>query len=77
MSNRRKIKRPKRPISGDKERNAQKIVELRGRSTAIGNKLNAKISGTPDPGLHYPNIIVADEGHLWNNEINVHLTYKS
>jgi hypothetical protein len=77
MSNRRKIRPQKKPKDRDEKKLPPGLIVLKGKSTAIGNRIQAKINGAPDPNLHYPNIIVADDGHLLNNDINLNITYRA
>jgi hypothetical protein len=77
MSNRRKIKLPKKPKSQDGRKLPSELISLKGRSTAIGNRIKAEIHGAPDPNMHYPKMIVADEGHLLGNDIHFDITYNN
>lgn len=75
MSNRRKIKRPKNPKSQDQGKLPPEIITLKGKSTVIGNRIKAQINGFPDPNLHYPAIMVFDEGHLLDSDVKLTITY--
>lgn len=75
MSNRRKAKRSKTPKPQDGRKLPPELITLKGKSTAIGNRIQGQINGAPNPNLHYPKMIVADEGHLLGNDIHFNITY--
>lgn len=77
MSNRRKLKPPKKPKPTNVAGRSPEIITLRDSAAAIGNRIKAEIDGVPDPDLYYPRIIVAENGgQLLNNDINLHISYR-